>query len=118
MPDNLSSSLGQEPQDIPFVNEDSIQDLPVQQAEIAAPSTTGSVRQSSRGFRFWLIIGALCMTSTLAALENTVVATSLPIIVEALSIGHSYVWVTNAFFLTRYINTVFCYARVSNITIE
>ncbi|KAL4876599.1 major facilitator superfamily domain-containing protein [Aspergillus karnatakaensis] len=36
------------------------------------------------------------------ALENTVVATSMPTIVRALDIGDNYVWITNAFFLTRY----------------
>jgi hypothetical protein len=54
-----------------------------------------------RGLRFWGVICALCMTSTLAALENTVVATSLPIIVESLDVGHNYIWINNAFFLTR-----------------
>ncbi|KAL2848896.1 DNA repair protein RAD50 [Aspergillus pseudoustus] len=53
-----------------------------------------------RGFQFWAIIFALCVTGLLGALENTVVATSLPTIVRALDIGDNYVWITNAFFLT------------------
>ncbi|KAJ5457347.1 Major facilitator superfamily domaingeneral substrate transporter [Penicillium desertorum] len=37
------------------------------------------------------------------ALENTVVSTSMPTIVEDLSIGDNYIWITNVFFLTRYL---------------
>lgn len=57
----------------------------------------------TRGFRFWTIIFALCVTGLLGALENTVVSTSMPTIVEDLNIGDNYIWITNSFFLTRYI---------------
>ncbi|KAF2185493.1 MFS general substrate transporter [Zopfia rhizophila CBS 207.26] len=60
----------------------------------------GSPKKPARGFTFWAIIVALCITSLLAAFENTVVATSLPTIVEKLQIGNNYVWITNVFFLT------------------
>ncbi|CAI7634184.1 unnamed protein product [Penicillium discolor] len=53
-----------------------------------------------RGFRFWTIIFALCVTGLLGALENTVVSTSMPTIVEDLNIGDNYIWITNSFFLT------------------
>ncbi|KAJ5970423.1 Major facilitator superfamily domain general substrate transporter [Penicillium vulpinum] len=53
-----------------------------------------------RGFQFWAIISALCVTGLLGALENTVVSTSMPTIVEELNIGENYIWITNAFFLT------------------
>ncbi|KXJ94938.1 major facilitator superfamily domain-containing protein [Microdochium bolleyi] len=43
---------------------------------------------------------SLCITGLLGALENTVVTTSLPTIVEALQIGQDYIWITNVFFLT------------------
>lgn len=56
-----------------------------------------------RGFRFWTIIFALCVTGLLGALENTVVSTSMPTIVEDLNIGDNYIWITNSFFLTRYL---------------
>lgn len=56
----------------------------------------------SKRVRFWAVIAALCMTSLLSALENTVVSTSLPTIAALLDIGRDYSWVTNAFFLTRY----------------
>ncbi|KAJ5200002.1 Major facilitator superfamily domain general substrate transporter [Penicillium cf. griseofulvum] len=53
-----------------------------------------------RGFQFWVIIFALCVTGLLGALENTVVSTSMPEIVRDLNIGDDYVWITNAFFFT------------------
>ncbi|KAJ5904317.1 Major facilitator superfamily domain general substrate transporter [Penicillium tannophilum] len=53
-----------------------------------------------RGFKFWAVIFALCVTGLLGALENTVVSTSMPTIVEDLGIGDNYIWITNAFFLT------------------
>lgn len=55
-----------------------------------------------RGLSFWAIITALCITSLLTALENTVVTTSLPVIIQELNIGDNYVWITNVFFLSRY----------------
>jgi hypothetical protein len=58
------------------------------------------VSKSKRGFQFWAIIAALCVTSLLSSLENSVVVTSLPTIVRDLSIGDNYIWVTNVFFLT------------------
>lgn len=57
--------------------------------------------KSNHGFRFWVIILTLRITGLLAAFENSVVATSLPIIVRDLKMGDNYVWITNAFFLTR-----------------
>jgi hypothetical protein len=56
-----------------------------------------------RGFKFWTIIFALCVTGLLGALENTVVSTSMPTIVEDLGIDDNYIWITNSFFLTRYL---------------
>lgn len=58
-------------------------------------------QKHERGFRFWSIIIGFCVTSLLVALENTVVSTSLPTIVEDLHIGQGYVWIINIFFLTR-----------------
>lgn len=45
-----------------------------------------------------LVFGTL-----LSSLEITVVIRSLPTIVEKLDLGSSYIWVTNSFFLTRYV---------------
>ncbi|KAJ4397737.1 hypothetical protein N0V93_001972 [Gnomoniopsis smithogilvyi] len=53
-----------------------------------------------KGYRFWAIILALCITGLLGALENTVVTTSLPTIVDKLALDRNYIWVTNIFFLT------------------
>ncbi|KAJ0108528.1 Major facilitator superfamily general substrate transporter [Diaporthe amygdali] len=53
-----------------------------------------------RGPRFWAIISTLCVIGLLSALENTVVTTSLPYIVNELDLGRDYIWVTNVFFLT------------------
>ena len=58
-------------------------------------------QQQSRGWRYGLIITALCFTSTLVALEGTVVSTALPSIIQDLHGGESYVWVINSFFLSR-----------------
>jgi hypothetical protein len=54
-----------------------------------------------RGFRFWAIIATLCVIGILSSLENTVVTTSLPYIVQELDLGENYIWITNVFFLTR-----------------
>ena len=71
----------------------------------SSPESTEVPKQQSfnRGWRFWAIIATLCVISILSALENTVVTTSLPYIVTQLDLGENYVWVTNVFFLTRYI---------------
>ena len=53
----------------------------------------------NRDYRFWCVILALCTMQILCSLENTVVVTSLPTIVSQLSLGSSYIWVTNIFFL-------------------
>ncbi|XXG96371.1 hypothetical protein Hte_002653 [Hypoxylon texense] len=64
--------------------------------------TPGAPSESPpRDFRFWTIIVALGTMSLLSAAENTVVVTSLPTIVERLSVGQNYVWISNVFFLTR-----------------
>lgn len=64
-------------------------------------SDTIEGQKHERGLRFWSIIIGLGFTSLLVALENTVVSTSLPTIVEDLHIGQGYVWIINIFFLTR-----------------
>jgi hypothetical protein len=72
-------------------------------ADGSQKSPTQASGDSPRGLAFWGIIAALCIASLLTALENTVVSTSLPLITRALDMGNEYVWVTNAFFLTRYV---------------
>jgi hypothetical protein len=52
-----------------------------------------------RGIRFWCIIAGLSVTSLQSSLENSVVVTAGPTIVEDLGMGEEYIWITNAFFL-------------------
>ncbi|KAH8682094.1 major facilitator superfamily domain-containing protein [Xylariales sp. PMI_506] len=66
---------------------------PTMQTEVAVAST-------KKGWRFWAIFVALCVTSMLAAVESTVVSTALPSIVHDLDSGELYVWFVNAYFLT------------------
>ncbi|KAF7525756.1 hypothetical protein G7054_g10976 [Neopestalotiopsis clavispora] len=54
---------------------------------------------SRRGFRFWAVIAGLCIANFQASLENSVVVTSGPKIVEDLQMGEEYIWITNAFFV-------------------
>lgn len=56
-----------------------------------------------RGWRFWAIFPALSVTALLSAVEATVVSTAMPTIVAELNMGPNYVWVINAFLLTRFL---------------
>lgn len=58
-----------------------------------------------RGFRFWAIIIGLGISTLLAALEHTVVTTAGPLILEDLDLKENFVWITNAFFICRCVNT-------------
>ncbi|KAI1261695.1 MFS general substrate transporter [Xylariaceae sp. FL1019] len=60
--------------------------------------------KTGRGWRFWVIMVALGITSLSAAVESTVTSTALPLIAEALDAGELYVWFANAYTLT---STVF-----------
>ncbi|KAK4444193.1 putative transporter [Podospora aff. communis PSN243] len=59
-----------------------------------------SVKRFDRSKRFWAIIATLSVAALLSSLENSVVTTALPFIVNQLSLGADYIWVTNVFFLT------------------
>ncbi|PSN67739.1 MFS general substrate transporter [Corynespora cassiicola Philippines] len=52
------------------------------------------------GWRFWLIISSLCVTSLLTAIEATVTATALPSISSNLNSRELYIWFVNAIFLS------------------
>lgn len=58
-------------------------------------------KQTHKDARFYGIIVALSLASSLGGLETTVVTTSLPAIIAELNIGTDYVWITNVLFLTR-----------------
>jgi hypothetical protein len=71
----------------------------------AASVTHGSnevpIKSSGQGWRFWVILVALGITSLGAAVESTVISTALPRIAEALDAKELYVWFANAYTLTR-----------------
>ncbi|KAF2642238.1 MFS general substrate transporter [Massarina eburnea CBS 473.64] len=52
------------------------------------------------GWRFWTIIGSLCITSLLTAIESTVTSTALPSIANTLNSRELYVWFVNSIFLS------------------
>ena len=54
-----------------------------------------------RDYRFWLILVALSVALLLAALESTVIVTTLPTISTELDLGENYVWVANVVMLSR-----------------
>ncbi|RYP08468.1 hypothetical protein DL764_001894 [Monosporascus ibericus] len=56
-------------------------------------------RAAQRSFGFWAIIVGLGVTMWLAALENTVITTAAPTILEEIPLGDDWIWLTNAFFL-------------------
>ncbi|EHK42446.1 uncharacterized protein TrAtP1_002544 [Trichoderma atroviride] len=57
-------------------------------------------KNALRGWRFWAVFPAICVTSLLSAVESTVTSTALPFIVHQLNAGGVYVWFVNVFFLT------------------
>ncbi|KAI1144741.1 major facilitator superfamily domain-containing protein [Nemania diffusa] len=80
-------------------------DIPkIHETSPAASVTHGSedvpVKSQGRGWRFWVVLVALGITSLGAAVESTVISTSLPRIAEALDAKELYVWFANAYTLT------------------
>lgn len=65
----------------------------------------GTVNESAveeiYGWRFWMIVASLCVTSLLTAIEATVTATALPSVAWNLDSRELYVWFVNAIFLSR-----------------
>lgn len=80
-------------------------------SEEASPAASNSTtydadtkpKNALRGWRFWAVFPAICVTSLLAAVESTVTSTALPFIVHQLNAGGVYVWFVNVFLLTRYV---------------
>ncbi|KAI0867512.1 multidrug resistance protein fnx1 [Hypoxylon argillaceum] len=96
-------SLSPEPNPQPQESPDSNQAEIIGQGNnesTAEPTARVEGAPAPKSFGFWAIIVSLCVTGLLSALENTVVVTSLPTIVEDLQLGQNYIWVTNIFFLT------------------
>ncbi|KAI1862721.1 uncharacterized protein JN550_010058 [Neoarthrinium moseri] len=57
-------------------------------------------QKTRKGWRFWMILIVLALTSLLTSLEATITSTALPVIVAELGGGDNYIWVANAYFLT------------------
>jgi hypothetical protein len=75
-------------------------------AAAAVPAQSNAVATeitSKRGFRLWGVMTALCAVSVMASLENRVVDTAGPVIVEDLNMEETYIWISDAFFLSRYV---------------
>lgn len=53
------------------------------------------------GFRVYAIIAGLGITNILAALENTVVSITAPVILKDLELGDDFICIINALFLAR-----------------
>lgn len=51
-------------------------------------------------YRFWCILASLGIGVTMAGVENTIIVTALPFIIEDLGNGKTYVWIANVHFLT------------------
>jgi len=98
-----STSQGKLESAYPNTNSENASEKVPNDDEPKAYSDVADGAPSRRSFAFWAIIFSLCVTGLLSALENTVVVTSLPTIVEELGLGRDYVWVTNVFFLTSYV---------------
>lgn len=71
----------------------------MEHGDAAAPVSTAF----KPNFRLYAIILGLGITNLLAAMENTVISIAAPVILTDLKLGDDFIWVTNAFFLSRYV---------------
>jgi len=67
----------------------------------AEPEAEPAIERPPKDSRFWMILVALCVTCLAQAAEGTITSTALPTIAADLNIGDEFVWVPNAFLLTR-----------------
>lgn len=58
----------------------------------------------NKGWRFWMIMVTLSLGMLLISLETTIVVTSLPTISAKVNLGKSFIWVSNAFILPRFVS--------------
>ena len=88
---------------IQFDVDSSIPESKGAQATSKSPAKTESPDEAKPkyGFRFWMVMLALCVTQLLNALEGTVTSTALPTIVEQLGGGDEFIWASSGYFLTR-----------------
>ena len=99
LPDNTVAKGGKEPTTGEISNKSS--------ASITAPTRGEEVVEKEvpfeRGWRFWTIIIGLGVTTLLASLEHTVVTTAAPYILQELDMKENFIWITNAFFICRFV---------------
>lgn len=56
---------------------------------------------SSRGWRFWAVLLAICLATLLIALEATIPTASVPTISSELGAGDNWVWIVNGYLLSK-----------------
>lgn len=56
---------------------------------------------SSRGWRFWAVMLAICLSTLLIALEATIPTASVPTITRELGAGDNWVWIVNGYLLSK-----------------
>ena len=61
----------------------------------------GGTASVSRSWRFWAIFPPLCLGQFLIALEAAIPTASLPRITSDLGAGDNWVWIMNAYLLTK-----------------
>jgi hypothetical protein len=69
------------------------------QDELSPQSVEADWQSVQRSYSFWAIIFGLSVTLLLVALENSVITTAAPAILEVIPLGDDWVWLTNSFFL-------------------
>lgn len=65
-------------------------------------------------YRFWIIIATFSLLIFISTLENSIIGTALPVIVEELNIGSNYVWVAHVQLLSGTVLMPFV-AQLANI---
>ena len=69
---------------------------------------------SPRRWTIWCIFLALCLLSTISAIDATIVTTSLPTITRDIGGGQQYVWIANVFVFASTAPQPF-YGQISNV---
>lgn len=69
------------------------------------PESSSLQKKAQRGWRFWAVFACLAITAFLSALEGAIVSTALPTIARSIQASENYLWVVNAYFLTRYVQS-------------
>lgn len=65
------------------------------------PEREDALAPSRKGWRFWAIFPPLCLSQLLIALETSIPTASLPKISADLDAGDNWVWIVNAYLLTK-----------------